>query len=77
MPHGKLDEKIVSQIQSEPPLTAVPESTATPQDTVIDMGTSEPINGLPQTGESGEPLVRAIKDELFRLSSGRAPVHHY
>lgn len=66
----------LSEMQ-ETPLAAVPEGMAVPRDTVIDMGgsgiTSETGS---MTGQSAEPLVRAIKDELFRLSNGRTPVKH-
>lgn len=29
-----------------------------------------------RTGQSAEPLVQAIKKELFRLASGKTPVKH-
>lgn len=71
------DQTFLSQMK-ETPLSAIPESMAAPHHTVVDMGgsglTSE--NGS-LTGQSAEPLVRAIKDELFRLSNGRTPVKHF
>lgn len=74
---GTLDAEnssFLSKMQ-ETPLGTISDSTAVPRDTVIDM----PENGFSgepgtRTGESAEPLVRAIKDELFRLASGRTPV---
>jgi hypothetical protein len=52
----------------------MPESTGVPRDAVIDMPDAGERGTT--TGESAEPLVRAIKDELFRLASGRTPVKH-
>ena len=73
---GILDSKnssFLSTIQ-ETPLGTRSASTGVPRDAVIDV----PDAGEPgtTTGESAEPLVRAIKDELFRLASGRTPVKH-
>ena len=73
---GTLDPKnssFLSKMQ-ETPLGTTSEGSAVPRDAVIDM----PDRGEPgtPTGQSAEPLVRAIKDELFRLASGRTPVKH-
>ena len=73
---GTLDTKnasFMSKMQ-ETPMSTMPEGVEAPRDTVIDMPDgAEPGS---RTGESAEPLVRAIKDELFRLASGRTPVKH-
>jgi hypothetical protein len=73
---GTLDPKnssFLSKMQ-ETPLATTSDRPSVPRDAVIDM----PDGGEPgtATGESAEPLVRAIKDELFRLASGRTPVKH-
>lgn len=73
---GTLDPNNASFMSKMPetPVDTVTESPTVPRDAVIDIpGAGEPGT---TTGESAEPLVRAIKDELFRLASGRTPVKH-
>ena len=73
---GTLDPNNASFMSkmSETPVDTVTESPTVSHDAVIDIhGAGEPGT---TTGESAEPLVRAIKDELFRLASGRTPVKH-
>ena len=73
---GTLDPNNASFMSKMPetPVNTVTQSPNVQRDAVIDM----PDAGEPGTrsGESAEPLVRAIKDELFRLASGRTPVKH-
>ena len=73
---GSLDPKN-SSFLSKMEETPLSKSPSVPREAVVDMSSAD-IDGEPgtRTGKPAEPLVRAIKDELFRLASGRTPVKH-
>lgn len=58
----------------ETPVGTMSDRIGGPRDTVIDLPDGKAPGNV--AGESAEPIVRAIKDELFRLASGRTPVKH-